>query len=199
MIVQTFGNGVPIVILKNIIKDKYILVMLKEIEQIIVNNLLEDASSSTSAISDLKRIKNNRGLFIDDYYNERRDESDILNVHQIVNTILLDELENKHQLFRYFSATNSHNTLLSVYTNSNSYFEHFDRSVITAITYLWNQPKKFTGGNLLFNEYDIQYEPELGDVVVFPGFVRHEVSEVQMNNDDPLHGRYAISQFFHIR
>lgn len=198
MIVQTFGKNVPIVLFKGIIDQEKISSMLAEIESFIEKDLLLDPRKTASAQSEYSEYKNNVGLFVENQYVDRN-KSSILRSHININKILLDELDNKHILFEYFFHTTWYSTLLSVYTNGSSYFEHNDHSVITTITYLWNQPKSFNGGEIFFREYNLTVDVDLGDVIVFPGFIKHGVNEVYMDNPDPRYGRFAISQFFIIK
>lgn len=199
MIIQSYGDDIPIVVFKQILQPHHILSMIDEIGFINKNNYLKTGDQTISAVNELNETKKNMGVFLDQIYKDRRKESKILSIHEkLVNAVLSKHLANRNIVFEYFKHTNIHNTLVNVYLDKNSYFEHFDQSILTSITFLWNQPKKFTGGSLIFNNYGIELVPELGDVVIFPGFCSHEVSEITLPDDNFDNGRYSISQFFNI-
>lgn len=88
--------------------------------------------------------------------------------------------------------------MISYYENKSYYKEHHDESILSAVLTFWKMPKKFIGGNLRFPKY--QYTPKMkhNTLILFPSFVRHEVTEVHMENDDGINGRYTINQFFYV-
>lgn len=199
MIIQSYGNDIPILVFKQVFEDNIIFTMLKEIETIIQKNLLKSGQHTASAIDHSGQYKSNVGIFLDELYENRRHESEILTIHNnIVNVMFNTHLLNRNIVFKYFNHTQSHHTLVSAYLDGGSYFTHTDESVLTSVTFLWNQPKKFSGGSLLFKDYDILFEPDLGDVVIFPGFCSHEVNEVTLAENNLLNARYSVSQFFNM-
>lgn len=199
MIIQTFGSNIPIVVFRDILKQQHVSLMLKEIRQIKKNHNFLSPLETASAVSELNETKSNKSVFIEEMYSEAElQQSPIFGAHvSVVNPIIQRELKNKHPKLEYFFHTNWRSTLLNIYSDKDKYFSHFDVSVISSITTLWNTPKKFSGGDLFFEEYNITIQPDLGDVIIFPGHVFHEVKEVQ--TQDLENGeRYSITQFFKI-
>jgi Rps23 Pro-64 3,4-dihydroxylase Tpa1-like proline 4-hydroxylase len=88
---------------------------------------------------------------------------------------------------------------VSYYENEAHYSSHKDYSVLTAVTYLYKQPKAFEGGDLVLTEYGYAFEPWFNRTYIMPGVVEHEVTEVKMRAEDCGKGlgRYCISNFIH--
>jgi predicted 2-oxoglutarate/Fe(II)-dependent dioxygenase YbiX len=82
-----------------------------------------------------------------------------------------------------------YSTLVSYYENEDYYLPHTDESIITAIMYLWEDPKTFTGGELCFGDFTVPIEDNC--MVIFPSITEHSVN--------PLHGygRWAVTHFMH--
>ena len=64
--------------------------------------------------------------------------------------------------------------------------------------YILNKkPKKFTGGELFFPEYDYELTCDDNSLIMFPGWVEHGVKKVSIKDSDyhEGNGRYCISSF----
>lgn len=112
----------------------------------------------------------------------------------------------------YYEKLNNsyHNILISYYGDGGYYKPHVDDSYVTACTYFFEEPKKFSGGNFLLkhrirgetfnpNNFDIQLEVENNMTVIFPGHYLHQAKKVEMKRSDLGYGRYCISQFFKVK
>ena len=93
--------------------------------------------------------------------------------------------------------TNFDTTLVSYYENSEYYKAHYDNALVTVLTWLYFNPKKFKGGNLTFTDYDITIECINNRTIMFPSIIRHEVSPIIMKEEDCNKGlgRWCITQF----
>jgi len=96
--------------------------------------------------------------------------------------------------------THSNCTLVSYYENSEYYKSHYDHAVITVLTWLYVEPKKFKGGDLTFTDYDITIECINNRTIMFPSLIRHEVDPIIMREEDCNKGlgRWCLTQFGHI-
>ena len=92
-------------------------------------------------------------------------------------------------------------TLLSYYENGDDYKKHKDASVVTILTYFFKEPKLFSGGDLILNDFGVTIEPENNMIVIIPGLYNHEVSQVVMEKDccGKNLGRYCLSQFINFK
>jgi Rps23 Pro-64 3,4-dihydroxylase Tpa1-like proline 4-hydroxylase len=137
--------------------------------------------------------KKNKGVFLDNVYADR-DYSNILKLNRKIYKIQLDT---PSVILNMLKGANHDTTLVSYYENESHYKSHRDLSVLTAVTYLYKQPKVFEGGDLILTEYGYAFEPWFNRTYIMPGAVKHEVSEVKMRAEDCEKGlgRYCISNF----
>ena len=89
------------------------------------------------------------------------------------------------------------------YHNNEGYETHADHPfAYIAFSYHHKHPKKFTGGELFFEEFD-NYEFPCNDntLIVIPAYVAHGVRTVKIEDDDYYsgNGRYAITTFIDYR
>lgn len=144
---------------------------------------------------DGKLLKKNRGIFLDEMYNDRfRSVSNILNCNRKLFNIL-----NVDNWFFKNIDVDKDTTLLSYYENSDYYYPHKDNTVATACTWFFKEPKKFKGGDFCFPEYNIEIPVENNSLVIFPGHMIHAVTKIEMEEGNSGYGRYCMSQFLNYR
>lgn len=188
----------PALLIKEFYSDEEKELIVKELEFLCKEDkLLGPDHTGTARVFGVPS-KKNRGLFLDKVYSIR-ECSDILRITRKYFSIVVSEaLENESFYYKLLSRSTSDVTLLSYYEESDHYRSHEDLSEITIITYYWKTPKQFTGGALTFTDYNYIVELAPWDVVVFPSFMNHEVSKVDLLPGVPknqLNGRVALSTF----
>lgn len=158
----------------------------------------KDTGSAKDSSDNL--LKENRGLFLDDLY-KRREISNILSVNRkIFNKEYLEAYANLSFGYKSILECNQDTTLISYYENGGYYKPHKDSSMHTALTWFFETPKMFEGGDLFFPEYNEKIEIQQNMTVIFPSFVLHSVEEVKMKeNTSQGFGRYCMSQFITVR
>ena len=139
--------------------------------------------------------KNNKGLWLDHVYTDRK-YSDILRCNRkIFNSEFTEKAADFHWVFRYLKYCNADTTLLSYYEDGGHYKSHPDICTMTALTHLFKEPKHFTGGELIFTDYDYNIGLVNNRTMLFPSILYHEVSNVKMLDEEEFGGRFTISQF----
>ena len=130
---------------------------------------------------------------------------EISNILQIYKTTLNDEVilsvSNQWPSYLRLGFIDEVITKVRYYYNGDKYGPHTDfRQDFLLFTYFHTEPKKFTGGEIYFPEYDYIFNCNNNSLIIFPGYIQHEVKEVSINNDDywNCNGRYCISQFLSI-
>lgn len=147
---------------------------------------------------DGKLLKKNSGIFLEDLYNHPfRKSSNILNCNRKL-FFQFSEIKTNNWFFKNLNIDKD-TTLVSYYENSDYYHPHTDRTVATACTWFFKEPKKFKGGDFCFPEFDITIPLENNSLVVFPGNVLHAVTQLEMEENSPGYGRYCMSQFLNCR
>lgn len=159
------------------------------------NNLMGPEHTGTARCIDGTIKKNNVGIFLDDVYTNRN-YSNVLKLNRKIYSVQTKE---PSIIVNFLKQSNYDTTLLSYYENKCSYKSHKDESFLTAVTYLYKQPKAFEGGDLVLTDYGIAFEPWFNRTYIMPGVVEHEVTEVTMKTEDcgKSLGRYCISNFIH--
>ena len=163
------------------------------------NKLLPPEKTAAAKNTDGELRKSNKGLFLTEVYNNHNISDIITFSKKLVNKDLFDFFA-EHDYF-YKAALNCRDmfTLLSYYENSDYYKPHTDNATITFITWIFQEPKAFNGGNLILN-YDKSIDCVTNRTVIFPSFIKHEVTPVIMEEEklNQKLGRFTISQFFQI-
>lgn len=137
---------------------------------------------------------NKLGLFLDHFYGENRQISNILTINRKIFNISKEF--NFNPFLDYLNICDKDETMISYYGNDSYYKSHHDMYVISSITLFHKQPKKFSGGNLMFNEHGYIPDMKHNTMIIFPSFEKHSVSVVKVNGDNKSDGRYTINQFF---
>ena len=156
-------------------------------------NLMGPEHTGTARFDDGTIKKKNKGVFLDSVYTDRS-YSNLLKFNRKIFHTTLDKPSTVLNALR---EANEDCTLVSYYENGGEYKSHKDASQLTAITYLYRQPKAFDGGDLVLTEYGYAFEPWFNRTYVFPSVVAHEVTPVIMKPEDCDKGlgRYSISAF----
>jgi Rps23 Pro-64 3,4-dihydroxylase Tpa1-like proline 4-hydroxylase len=189
----------PLLIIKGTYTEEETDKILKEMKFISSDNKMEGIYTNQAKNEEGGDLKSNTGVWVEEIYTGAN-ISDILRF----NIKLLDVLDDikseetgwfwdNYEVARYF-------TLLSYYENGSYYETHKDLAGITAVTYFFDTPKKFKGGNLEFPSYDIKVPVENNMTVVFPSCIPHMVQETSLINNKDMgkqKGRYAMLQFCH--
>lgn len=126
--------------------------------------------------------------------------SNILNVNRkIFNSGILDIFSEIHDCVIIANQSNWDNTKVRYYHDGEYYRPHTDKSVqFLAFSYFYKEPKKYSGGDLLFPKYDYTYSCDNNSIIIFPGWVEHGVQKVKIKDSDYYegYGRYSITTFF---
>lgn len=140
-------------------------------------------------------LKNNLGIILDEIYKNRNVSNILKENRKLFSDEFADRLIEHSAFFRYLRAANLDTTVVQYYENSNYYKSHTDSATITAITWFYDQPKKFKGGNLIFED-NVVIEVEYNRTVLFPSILFHSVEEINMDSYylNKNYGRYSITQ-----
>jgi Rps23 Pro-64 3,4-dihydroxylase Tpa1-like proline 4-hydroxylase len=129
--------------------------------------------------------------------------SNIISVSQkLFNHGFLNIFYDKFPQYKKILYPNYCKTKVRYYKNKDYYAPHMDiRHDFLAFSYFYKEPKKFSGGELFFPEYD-DYEVECSNnsLILLPSYPVHGVKLVTIDDNDYSSGysRYCISHFFGI-
>ena len=148
-----------------------------------------------------------KGLVLDSIYKNYVDSgknyrniSNILTVNRkLFDSGVLEVFADIHDCCRLAAMTNDDVTKVRYYHNGEGYEPHTDKAFqFLAFSYFYREPKKFTGGELFFPDYDYELPCDNNSMIIFPGWVEHGVRKVSISDSKYFegYGRYAITSFF---
>jgi hypothetical protein len=190
-------NSLPVVIIDNYYSDSAAKEIWKELEFYSTGNkFLEPSETGGAKDKDRKLLKQNSGIFLDSVYNDRQVSNILRENRKIWEPEMIDKLTKIHTFFRYLTARNVDNTLISYYENSDYYLPHMDAATITVLSWFYKKPKNFSGGSLNI-ENELTIDCEYNRTVIFPSILYHSVDTVTIDNKykNKNFGRYTITQF----
>ena len=144
---------------------------------------------------------NSHALALDSLYpKKRRSISNILTVNRkLFEPEVLESFAKVDDCCSTATECNYDVTKVRYYHDKEYYGPHIDAAFqFLAFSYFYKEPKKFSGGELYFPKYDYNYSCENNSIIIFPSWVEHGVTEVNIDNSDYYdgYGRYCISSFF---
>ena len=148
-------------------------------------------------------IKKNTGVFLDSIFNLNLNVSNIVTYNRKIfkHPTFLETTSSSNYFFRYLLSSTKSKTLVSYYENSDYYAPHYDTSTLTACTWLFKEPKQFSGGNFFLSEHDYKIDIQNNRTIILPSIIMHSVEPVIMNSPDTNvfsgNGRYVISSFIY--
>lgn len=183
-----YDTPVPHCIIRNYYTQQELHKIFAEIK-FLEDKLLPPEQTGTAIDENNKPKKRNKGIFIDDLYTKREMSSILQMNKKIASNEIWIHLNGKHWFYNYLKPSErlTAKTLLSVYDDGDYYKSHTDSAMVTAISYHWNEPKPFEGGELYFGDYRVPIENN--SLLIFPSCTEHEVKCTKGT------GRYAITQF----
>lgn len=144
--------------------------------------------------------KKNKAVFLYETYAVESVSPILVYTQKLFNQEVREKFININPVHGMFGVVNSHTTLLSYYEGADKYDFHHDECLYTSVTYLFKEPKAFSGGDISFKVgEDIEtFEVKNNMSIIFPSIYDHAVSPVEMDADlgeFSGFGRYCISQF----
>lgn len=141
-------------------------------------------------------LKRNHGIDLESVYADHAISNILRENKKLFRDELTDQLMENHAFFRYLRGDPENSTLVQYYENGDHYKKHTDGAVITAITFFYQGPKSFSGGNLIFED-KLQIDCGYNRTVIFPSILFHAVESVSISSSlvGQNFGRYSITQF----
>jgi predicted 2-oxoglutarate/Fe(II)-dependent dioxygenase YbiX len=113
---------------------------------------------------------------------------------------LQEKLIEFNSMYRMLFYMNRRSHLLSYYEHAGYYSKHVDASVFTILNYFHQEPKNFTGGDIVLHSHYMDkkatIETKNNRVVIIPSCTLHEVTPIEMTSKQlDGSGRYCFSIF----
>ena len=198
MNIKIFNDEIPYIIIDNYYDEQELRLIWEELDFLSYPHKLKRATKESGGATGNtgELLKKNFHRYIDEIYSER-ELSNILTV----NRKLFDDdykilRQHPHWFFQNV-VFNKDYTQVGYYENNDHYGEHRDSASVTALTWLYKEPKKFIGGDLFLSSDKIKIDCVNNRTLIFPSMIPHSVNEINMSQDNQNkgQGRYVISQF----
>lgn len=166
----------------------------------------EPEKTGSAKYADGTSRKKNSGIFIDELFSGRgRNISSILRIieNKIFSIETIEQYESLNPFNSLIKNCNSHTTLLNYYEDNNYYDYHHDSSAFSVVSIFHEEPKHFSGGDLIFmiDNKEIRIETKNNMSIIFPSSYLHKVSPISFNGkleNGKLMGRFSIVQLLFI-
>ena len=196
MNIQHYNEPFPYIIIDDYYDEKELEGIWEELRFLCHPDKL--GKETASAFNDNDEIlKNNNGVFLDSIYKESYHSNILKSLYKICD--VYDDVFRSHpSWFFHYPSLTSAGCLLSYYEDSEYYKRHYDVSAITMCAWFYEEPRKFSGGELSFSDYDITCGLKNNRVVFFPSQIYHEVAPIKMkhSNMGKKFGRFCVTTFF---
>lgn len=183
MNIDYYTEPFPFCIVRNYIPESNKL--LSEIEKL--KPILIDGRLTGSAINKYGEAKRNSGTFL---YGPECPNNPILETLETRFNVLKNTLRTDGPFWyhTYMECNPVSSTLISHYECGDEYHSHRDEAILSALYYIWKEPKPFEGGDLYFDQFKVPIDNNC--LLLFPSCISHRVSKLTSGG-----GRWVVTQF----
>ena len=194
-------------IVEDLFSEKEIKTILDECNHISKNiGLGSPEETGTAYYEDgVSSKRKSSSIFLDELVTARgRYMSSILKIldSKISDTAMIDNYIKINPSNLIIKNTNFHSTLLNYYEEKDHYDFHKDANVFTILHVLYEEPKSFSGGDIIFkvNDKELPIESKNNLSIIFPAAYEHKVTSISMksHNEKRMMGRFSFAQFLNI-
>jgi hypothetical protein len=200
------ADGIDAVVIDNFYTEEQLKEIMLELKWLTKKSILKSEESLAPAKDDdtgLALTKKN-GVFLENVFFNHNHSA--LITHTASNSVcdeVRDNLLSKNGLYNIMLYCNKRDHLLSYYENSQFYKFHRDASAFTILSYFYDEPKKFSGGDLLIQSYNSNRVATVdcihNRVVIIPGASFHQANPIKSDSNTLNgNGRYCLGSFLNI-
>lgn len=204
MIITEYDNPSPHIIIDDFLDQDSLDKVKKEIIELTNKSQPGELINPDGSRTVNEEIKKNKIIWLDQYYEEKRDKSDILK--EVIGTIWSTPVihflnKTRSGIFRLYKLTNSDHTLFSIYKNNDFYKKHEDTSTNNQSLFLTSVLMiklngDFKGGELVLGEKEIEFKSNR--LVIFESHRLHSVNKI-ITDENPDNWRYTIQYWATIK
>jgi hypothetical protein len=190
-------NNLPVIYFDKFYNNEDYQKLWHELTFLNYDNKMLGPNSNIGAYDDAGQpLKKNNGLLLDQVYSGYRKASSILDItRNIFSQEFIDTCKSTHYFFEYLASSTRDNVKVNYYEQDDEYKTHTDLGIITCVSLLYQEPKKFTGGDLIIGDKAI--ECKNNRLILFPSILEHRVQKINLGksyNGRNL-GRFSITHF----
>jgi hypothetical protein len=202
------ADGIDAVVIDNFYSEEQLKEIMLELKWLTKPSVMVGEENLSSAKDEQSKefLTSKSGIFLETVFLNWRHSALIkYPIDNFTKDIVRDKLLEFNPLFKMFYNIDSRTHLLSYYENSDFYKPHTDSTVFTVLNYFFNEPKKFTGGDIKLYGFNNKKEAEVdirhNRVIIITGNTFHEVKQIKSNLDKSFSGdgRYCNAIFLNMR
>ena len=185
-------NG-SVLVLDEVHSNEVYLKILDEVVSVLKTVELQPHDIIGTAKTDGDYSSLRKGIDLDNHFSKNRNEFSYFKNHLHVMARIAQHSDVLPFIFRAIEKTNYDASLLGVYGKNDEYKIHNDEALYTSIYFLHDE-KKFQGGNLIFDQMNLEIEFIKNRLVIFPSWTYHRVSKVTYPETfTPNYNQYRMS------
>ena len=194
-------KDIPAVVVDDWYTSEELNLIWKQLNFFTQKNMMERAevSGAVARKPETNEAKGrNARIWLDNYFTQEGSMFNIISnslasklPHDFNNLVL-----SCSEQFTNFGTTNTNTNFVSYYENNDEYDYHFDTSMFSMLIWLYKTPKKFKGGEFSFKKENRKIELKNNRMILFPSYLEHKVTKLNMKNSGDNNGRYTITHFF---
>jgi Rps23 Pro-64 3,4-dihydroxylase Tpa1-like proline 4-hydroxylase len=191
----------PHAIIDNLYDEDELKLIWQELDYYTYSDKLVPAITISGAIRNGEKLPKHSGIHLDELYINNRQISNILKCNRkVFNKDILEAFATLSPLIWDIKRIDLDMTIVKYYEDTDYYKSHVDDPRFTCVTYLYKEPKAFTGGDLYFHQFDYTIPIVNNRFVFFTGCIEHASTTIVMNDEykDKKFsgfGKYTITQF----
>lgn len=137
-------------------------------------------------------------MYFDTYFNSDTLQFNHLrnHIYKVQNPTFHDILTNTSEVFNTFAHTNQSPVFACYYENDDRYRYHVNNGLFTMLIWLYKEPKKFKGGNLIFKKNEKIIDAKNNRMIIFPSYLEYKIDKIVMKNTKNNNGLYLINYLF---
>lgn len=180
MKINTIKKGILSYVIIDNFFDDFEAIAIRQ-ECLDLQNELKSPKEVFSATDNGIPLKTSKGLFLHNFFKAELHSAILTFYRKLFCDDIYKEIEKEDVNFRHLRYSTKDTTLLNIYKNNEEYNAHTDNSVLTAITMF--KIGEFTGGELVFPDFDEVVEFKENRLVLFPGCLLHKANPIKSEND----------------
>lgn len=199
--IKIFKDPFPHLIVENFYDDEELKLIWEELNFLTKPGKLYDPGNNHGAWDPEKQVfmTKSRCICLNSSYNDKNLSNIITVTQKLFNHGFLNIFHDKFPQHKKILYSNYCQTKVRYYHDGDYYEPHADiRHDFIAFSYFSREPRKFTGGELYFPEYDdYKFNCPDNSLILMPSYVTHGVTTVNINDEEYYsgYGRYCISHF----
>lgn len=195
------NKNYPYVIIDNWFTKKEILKIWQQLNYFTDKDILPKSIFKNDLIAfdkNGKSLNESYVMFFDNYFQSFGKNFNYLfnTIYKVQNRTFHDILYNTSEVFNTFPNTNQSPVFACYYENDSKYQYHIDNGIFTMLVWLYKEPKKFKGGDLVFKKENKIINAKNNRMIIFPSYLEYKIDKIDLKKTKSNSGCYLINYLY---